>query len=413
MFGLDVNIFCPIVNAFLYGYLLYFYKKHYFDGTINHIAFTLAVWFLSAITTVIYVNQPTCYLGVGNAQLSSVFIAFGLFLLLVWPIFSLQSRNESNMQFDNNIILDYLCIFVAIISILPFFETLLHLFDGSTWRNMGTYHDDMLIKNTEAHLSYVSIRLVKIIKFLKYITPILFFYYINKNHKKENYLVVIGLIASMYYEGLADFCVGARYRFIQDTSLYIFLFLFLRNTIKIKLKGYVMKYAGILLGILVLGTITITIARFDSYSDEGTENSIIRYFGEGFSNLYTDMMYTHQHTYGAHIFRKFFKISPDMLSMIMGIRMHVFYTFMGDVIADFGIPVSIILFAILSTIVYRVICKKKQIGFGQLLLLVFYVSIFISGYMYIPYMGVYEGLIGLAVFSFLYPLFIAHYNQSA
>lgn len=117
------------------------------------------------------------------------------------------------------------------------------------------------------------------------------------------------------------------------------------------------------------------------------------------------MMYVKNHTYGLHMFRNMFGMTPDMLSMITGIRMFVFYTFIGDFICDFDILPSAVIFLLISTVFYMGVFKKVKLTFVGILFTTIYASVFATGFMYVPFMNVFNALYYFGGFVILYFIF--------
>ena len=178
----------------------------------------------------------------------------------------------------------------------------------------------------------------------------------------------------------------------------------MRKSISPQIKPLINRGLTILICILIFVFVIISITRFGASNKESLIESYCRYAGEGFNNLYSDMMYIDKHTYGLHTFRALFgdENTADYLTMYMGIRMFVYYTFMGDFIADFDLIGAMVIFLVVSFIVYRSIIKKENMGFGNLVALSVYSSVFTSGFMYTSLMNLGLGIKGLLGFVIIY-----------
>lgn len=400
----DSLVTYQILNAALFGLLFFWYYKRT-RKSFNQTTFILIVWFISSITGIFYVLSDSLYIGLGNPTYYCVFLVFGLYLLFLWPLLCLPQRKMENYTFDSSVLLYLLCIIVSLISILPFIENVIHLFNGETFHNMSKFHDEMSVRSTSRHLTWLSVRLTSVLAWFRYITPALFFNYISHGNRYKSKLITAGLVIALVNNSVNSFSVGARNIVIQEMSLLVFMFFFMRYTINTKIRNKIVKYSTVFGSVLLLGIIVITLGRFGSHSGESVGDSIFRYSGEGFNNLYTDMLNTDNHTYGLHIFRSLLGIEPDTLSFLMGIRMHVFYTFIGDFIADFSIEGTIIIFAVFSALIYFTCVRNHHMSFLSLCLLTIYADVLSSGYMYVPYMNYSEGLVSYVIFAVVYFVF--------
>lgn len=405
MFGLDIAHSCNLLNVFLFGFLLLLYQKKLNNEKFNQTTFVLVLWLISAICGFFYVGGDKFHVGVGNMEFESVVIVFLLFLIYIWPILFIRNTKDVSVGFNWNIFIKISCFVVAFSAYLPVFENCYHLFGANTFSKMGNFHDEMDVKDSYAHLSYLGVFFSKILLDCTYITPALFINYMHKANKHRNRFVTFGLILALINHSLASFSVGARYVVVQDLSLYIFLYLMVRQSLSQELSKKLVKYFLVFFGILISGVVLITVARFGESGGEGVFESLYRYLGEGFSNCYSDMMYVKNHTYGLHIFRNIFGMTPDALTMITGIRMFVYYTFMGDFICDFDIVPTIVIFTIVSLLVYRGIIRKNKLGFLGIMCLTIYVSVIASGFMYVPFMNVFNALYYFIGYMVLYILF--------
>ena len=404
-FGLDIQHSCLLLNVALFGLLLWYYQKYKTTSKFNQTTLILLLWLISAICGLFYLDSEKYYIGDGQIKYSSVFIVFALFLLYVWPILVKQDANKK-IVFKWNALLYLSSLLVAISAYLPFVENCYHLFVTNAFSKMGTFHDEMLNKDSYAHLSILGTFFSRILLNFSFITPALFANYMHKDNNKRNKFISIGLVLALMNHSLSSFSVGARYVVVQDFALYLFLYLIVRHSISHEVNKTLVKYFGAFFTVLALGVALITIVRFGTGgSSEGVSDSLFRYIGEGFNNCYTDMMYVKNHTYGLHMFRNMFGMTPEMLSMITGIRMFVFYTFIGDFICDFDILPSAFIFLLISTVFYFGVFKKVKLTFVGILFTTIYASVFATGFMYVPFMNVFNALYYFGGFVILYFIF--------
>lgn len=157
------------------------------------------------------------------------------------------------------------------------------------------------------------------------------------------------------------FNIGSRWVAIEDVFFLTYLFLLYRKIIPTQISRYIQIIFISIACILAIGIISITIGRFEDTNYELSE-WIYRYVGEGFANFCTDMWHTNHTANGMHIFRAFYDDAITKLNNLMGIRMYVFYTYIGDFFADWG-SIGCIMICLLLGIIGKKYFLIKYIRF--------------------------------------------------
>lgn len=359
-------------------------------GIISPATFIMGIWLFSSVSSILYYLSGNAYEGNGDYSIASVLTWLLLFTLFVTPLYFLNFFKE-DIPYYNNLIISVSTVGLALISFLPFLENLLNLFNGTTLYEMGSYHDELdhTVVTATSHLSPPARIMALLIGRFRYVIPVLFFNYINKNNPQKYPIIVIGLIFALFNPSIQSFSVGARNIVAQDLIFLIFMFLVFYRTFSEKTrKIFIVCFCGFT-AVAILGSVIITMYRFGDNADESALESVFRYTGEGFINFYTDMWYNDTLTWGKNIFRSTLDYDYYQLSQITHIPMHVYYTFIGDLICDFGLALTIIICLFVFLVMRHVIIQymKNRITPSGIITLVLYVTVMLSGFMYIPFMN--------------------------
>lgn len=375
--------------------------------------FVLFMWILSAIGSILYYASGNAYEGLGKYSILSALTLIILFGIYMYPLSNLNFFKEG-IPYYSNFVVTILTIILALIAYLPFIENIFHLFNGRTLYEMGSYHDELdhTVVTATSHLSAPGRIMAILLGRCRYIVPVLFFNYINKNNPKIRGVIVIGLICALFNPSIQSFSVGARNIVAQDFIFIIFMFLlFLKSFNKTIRKRFLICF-GAFAVIAIIGSVIITIFRFGDNEDESTMESIYRYVGEGYINFYTDMWYNDTLTWGKNIFRSQFDIGYYELSKLTHLRMHVYYTFIGDFLCDFGLPLTVLIIMFVSYKMKKIIndYMNNKICPSGITALVLYITVILSGFMYTPFMNTGIAVIYAFIFMFITAITPVHYR---
>lgn len=305
-------------------------------------------------------------------------------------------------------------VFIGIISLIPFFESLASVSAMSMVDMADNYHDNISESiDVRNHFSPIGRICNGIVTWFQYIIPMGFFYLIQK--KKKWYwclLVLMGALCPM----LTAMIRGGRGPLFQTLCIFLFNFLIFYRTFSLKTRKVITHI--VIIGVSAIATLLIFIT-FSRYNNEVNYviEQIFRYLGEGYINFAETGWYVTEHTEGHNMFNgtgyTFFKnIFPifeardyEHLSQILHIRMYVYYTVMGDAFLDFGIIGGILFFLLLSFLIQRNTLKAGN--FSSLLLLNLYAKIGFNGIFCWAYMY----RLDFVVFTLLIYLIIRYFER--
>lgn len=399
---MDFSVY--LINILVLGIVFYWYQKKvkHFD----HNSLLISSWLLAAICGYLYSSLDEVYIGKGKIELVAVLFMITCIVVAIFPLTKLKTLSDNNYVYKNNSIILILTYFVAIIGVEPFLEPVIHIATSNVISDMGDYHDNRVFMGLTqiSHFTKLGVILHRWSGYYNIVAGVLFFNYFNKNNKKINKLLLVCLLCSFSEPTITSFAFGSRWAAFQFIFLFAFLFLVFSPSLNTKIKKKITLYASISGVLIIAGFMLISITRFGDNADETFLESIYRYAGEGFNNTYTDMWYINNHTWGAHIFRNVVGINAIQLSVITGIRMHVYYTFVGDLICDYTKEGAAIIILFFSTLLYK-FTSKKYLKVEDMLLITLYAYTILTGYTYIPFMNTAPCILGTFVTYFIIKIF--------
>lgn len=352
--------------------------------------YVVLVWIIVILAGFLYRNSSIYYEGKHSMTLFPYLFLAICFLIYIRPLFEVNIRKLLNMQASY-----YFCLFLnicAFIAVLPFFENIVHTIQTS--QNVSVFADlyaskDEINFDGRNHLSFIGSKLNSITLILQNISPLLFIYYIT--WKRINKFTAIGLLLCALNPIVFMFALGSRGVAVIILLWSIALFLLLKGHIPYNRKK-IMSTTFVILGAFIGGIIAlITISRFSESEFEISE-WIVRYIGESTIGYNEEVFYTKNYTYGENSFSFFRYIlelnkSPErnipFLERLTGCRMFVFYTFVGDLVIDFGPIITIVFLLILSIYMSNLIRRNSTpTKLSTLIILGLYIKMGIIGYMF-------------------------------
>lgn len=211
--------------------------------------------------------------------------------------------------------------------------------------------------------------------------------------------IKIGLLISSVFMMISGYADGGRAQLIWwCITFLIYFFLFLPHMKpRQRIIGFILI---IFIGSLaVIGTLSITLSRFDSSAQGYALNSIIGYAGQPLNNfcailpyadtfhIYLDRIFpltnlflNHQ-TYNLHDYY-------DFLSQHYPLQMNVFFTIFGSLLIDVGWGGLLIYLILCIILFYSTIYSKKYIlDMSQSSILAVYICIPVRGFFDYPFFG--------------------------
>lgn len=403
------------VNLSLYiGLLLYSIKKKWNKSSV----FIIFLWLVSAFIGIFYCKMPIPLYKTGGFEIELLPFLY-LFVCLIiglLPIKNIQPQKFVIANTNNEFIATLIKI-LAITSITPFIEVIIHL--GITIANgqffvMAEKYDDIALGDVEIlHLTWMNERLLHLQMLFRYISPVLFFYSLvhSKQFKK---VYIIGIFLSSILSPVYSISSGARTGLIFIStyliSLYFIIEANLNGDIKVRLKHYAIV-AGSILGVLIMA---LTVGRFvlgDKFAgQDGTALEFIaQYTAEPMYNFNNSMWHEPYKTDGYYTFPQLFSdlgIDDNALEVSKGLYTHTkytktwyFFTYIGNFFMDYGALMTIFILGFLS-LYFCIMMRNRNISFSTFLLFSTYLYMIVNGLFYFPYMAGMDGLyvtIGLAL----------------
>ena len=263
-------------------------------------------------------------------------------------------------------------------------------------------------------ISYIGTRILVLLTCIKLITPILFFY-VYQNLEASKYLK-IGLFIASITPAVNNLCNGGRVQMVFITLYYIALYLMLRKTLCEKSRQILKKislYLFILIGVIL---VSMTIGRFvlgGKFAGGSALDFIFQYTSEGMFNFDNSLYYVKTNTDGlATSWRIMYNLGltdilpknyVDYVTGRLGIPGWWFYTYIGDLFADFGF-IGTLLWISLFAFIFSLIRMHKQTNIADLFLYSIYLHIVVNGLFYYPHKisfePIYAGIIFFLLFKY-------------
>jgi oligosaccharide repeat unit polymerase len=377
------------------------YLRTWNTKSIDHISLIFLIWLIASFCGFLYSNSNILYQGKGSINIESIVYMLLMFHITMHPIQKSCILTSQNYITENSSIIVWAMYILAVCSFLPFLENILHLGSGNTIFTLSDNYGAQELTasfDARAHMSWLGARLNSVTLLCKYITPILLMNYLSCLKKKKKW-VIIGLIMGIFNPAIYMFNMGSRWVAIEDILFFIFLYLLYKKIIPSQISRYI-QFIFISIGcILTIGIISITIGRFEN-TDYSLNEWLYRYIGEGFANFSTDMWYVNHTSNGMHIFRTFYDNAITKLNDLMGIRMYVFYTYIGDFFADWG-TIGCFLICLILGMIGKKIFSFNTYKIYNVFVCSMYCKIFLTGFMYLPYINTLPALTIASIFFFL------------
>lgn len=256
-----------------------------------------------------------------------------------------------------------LSVFIILLNIEPFLENLLLL--SSSNSDYSELYEDM--REGELNIySSVGKKLMSWAHLFRIITPVLFFYFVQKNSR--NRLVLFGLGLCIINQFLYWINIGARGGILSQFFILTLCFLLFYRMLPSNIINYIKKYGllSIIVGLIFFAGITVS--RYESGNSNKTiVGWLLLYSSEGPIRFNTEM-WDGQHNTKGDVNLNYFKNMLGMKTYITyedrdeyylaknGRRIEVFYTYIGDFVSDFdyigGFLICLCLFVI-TTFLFR------------------------------------------------------------
>jgi len=384
--------------------LIYWFKKKTFD-----LGFLiLTVWTISSFFSVY------CFIEQNVTIRYSVELAPLLFLYLSLiysfsPILKLKDNTILKLS-GNKRFIYILSLFVIGISIIPFFENLIHLlknYSSSNFNeNIVQINDLRRVGSVLSWMSSVG-RICNNISIILFIlSPLLLFYWIPR--KNVSIIFKLLLLLPILQNLLYGFNSSSRAYLNGVIIIVMVAFILLRKTLPNKLARNVIKTGMIVGTLFIISFIYITVVRFnlsmkDTHADFTMLDFISIYAGES-AIRFNDMWNSHALMNGDNTlpFFKYILGFDSLTSNIQiyeywekqtGISGNLFYTFVGDFVGDFGPFGSLIIITLFIIPLFRCYPKNGIISLYKIYYILIWSYICLFGFTYYPFKTWFGGLI--------------------
>lgn len=356
-------LYYNIILFLIILFLLFLIKAHALSK------FSLSLWIFSGINTIIY--STVLLGGFVNFNIWPVLFLDICILIYIYPLTRIRilKLNISSYTVKN---IEYLMLLLGIMSILPFIEHLIYMFNTFSVASnsiVDMYEDKMDGKsNIITWLDPLAFFFYGIIGNFRYIMVFLLFILFCKKRKIENWKLLLYCIAVLN-PIIGSINTSGRGAFFFFLITLVILYLLMRESFIIKISRTLKLAFVSIIVLFASAVILITILRNDGAEYDAWIWSSL-YFGEGQVNFFQDMWNIRTYTQGDNSFsyfkyilgldtfkdyldrREFWNISKTGVDPVR------FYTFIGDWFSDIGYYTILLIF-ILSIWIYYIIKRKK------------------------------------------------------
>lgn len=342
---------------------------------------------------------------------------FVVVLILIFPIYRFRDGNIVTLVLPQRNWFLLFSYFVAIISLFGYVTRLPETFNQTIevfkYNAFGElYQTQRILGGAKSGLSTSNIPLV-LANSMSEVVPFLFMSLITV---EKHLFLKFSLATCILFAQWNWVATAGRNGLIFFSIVSIGLIILFWNVLSAKVKSIVLSSLVSFYAIVSVIIIIITISRFQTREDTNPIDSILIYAGQPMLNFCEHIYNANTFTYGDMNFpivRAIFGLdySPS-LSMRnfnweskLGVPLGVFYTFIGDIMLDFGVVVSVLLFISIS--IFSVINTRRGARPVMLheMFLIYLLFLFLSqGIFYFTYKTV-TGNLQLIFMSFSYLFF--------
>lgn len=376
MIDSEWSLVCLVINVFIWvvTFIIFQIKTKYFGvGSAIILLYTI----ISIFAIDLYCRSKYTY---GSLTLLPLIYLYGMIMIASSPILYLQRKKIEYIHPPNQKLLNIVCIAIILFSFVSLprtitlikenlFAIILDTTAGSDLYDQGSM---VLLSKSSSQFNIIAI----LGGICGNVALVFFMYYLTIENR--NKYIFWGLGISCIIGPIASVANGSRYMlavFIFNSS---FLFIFIRNFIKVKLRKKITR--GILISgiILLIPFATLTLSRNKGDSEKAIE-MVEDYLSQGFLNFNKyglDAGGTRQGDYTVVVFKYIAQLHPAMyysgrINKYWNMKLNEskFYTFVGDFTLDYGPILALLIFVILALGFRRIIRpKKKSISFQQYLI---------------------------------------------
>lgn len=378
---------CLIVYNFVIVtiFIIYGFKLKW---EINSTLYILFFLIFSGIISTLYWNASNGTIrNYANITLPPFLYLILCYFITLYPIMKYDLQKCSMyVSIGQKEIIDKFTVFIIIVSFEPFLENLFYLPTVlANSKHAANMYDMRLNGVTFEYLSFIGRKLNRISTSFELVYPILLFYNLSK--KKINSFLLIGLLMVILSFWMHELGLGGRSKLVQNILYVLVVYFLMKRYVNPDVNKKIVKYGLIVIGVGVAIIMIISLSRFASLEEEGTNVDSVwlwlgLYAGEGILNFNSLMWDVTKSTDGnsTFILIKTFLLGGDDITVAdhwnavakLGIPGNIFYTYVGSIYEDFNSIGTIVFILIFSyfTVQFTKI-KKGVITLPKIIILCF------------------------------------------
>lgn len=369
-----------IVCSFFLIMLLITYKHVKKNGIIKLGSLILITYTFSVFCSIYLIND-SLFTHFHDITIMPYIYWLIMFLIICQPLFIFDKLQINIVKYNINII-KIICIVGFLVSVIPFYEQLIHarefIISANLAEKIADTHDYRSDADIEVFLSPLGQALLHIVNGLFNIA-ILFIYPLIKE-KEKNKLVWLGLalvVLTANFQSLLYASRGKATDTIFKFTLFVCLFYPMMEK---KMKKNLIKIVGFIGGIIVVLFLIISLSRTSQYQEHNSQYSTVHHFahyiGEGTMLFNENLPHLKQHTNGDYCFyyvKMLGETEPKVLSResriyfenYLGIKMMVFYTFLGFFVIDIGWLGTFLFWSIIALLMCYFLRRSVKIQYSK------------------------------------------------
>lgn len=362
---------CILIYDFILLLLVFLYLKKT-GWVLNGTSYILLFLFLcSVVSTFYFLSVNGVIRNYENITMPPFLYMILCYMISIYPIYLFDSKKSKIIITAKQYrFIKVFSIFLIVISIEPLLENMYRLNDiiGDSSYAYKMYDD-----RTE-YLSFWGRKLHAISTYFNVLYPVLILLFL---HKKEHYLIVIGLLFVTLNYWLHELGLGGRSKMVQSILYSVAIYFLMRKYLVLEIDRKIRLYGGCVLLLGILFVLIISFSRYDSMASSTDVDSMWiwlgLYAGEGSLNFNSLMWDVTESTNGDNTFiflKDLFGLSnlssvEDIYksNLKLGVPENIFYTYIGSIYKDYNLFGTILFLVIFSTLV-SFILKSKQDGFS-------------------------------------------------
>lgn len=400
MLVLTINFF-----AYLIWFLRSFFKAHRKFTIYNVSVLWITIIAFMGLYSVANGQYGNIYWSNGVFYVKPYLYCFASFYLLLLPFRRWNKRVEiEQLSLLNNkkllLLFKLLFILYSLLASVSTIVLLRALASGHSLSDLYmTYHEEggsfLGYSNIESKINWLFTPFHDVFYWFVIVVSLL---HLSKN-RSHSFLCWSLIILTFGIDIINYMTRAARGEFLYLALKLILVMLVLWPYLSSYIKRRIVKYSAYFFAFFVLYTVAVSISRFDdSSSSEGSKNSIIRYFGEGFPNLSNQVWdKVLRHPMGTRMapFVAGSVIGNDVVSVadrqefweyFTGIPMLNFKTIYGDFYVEFGEYGAFIAIVVLF-LIFIPFFSKPMLKYYSLPIFGVYIDIIIMSPLYFSYSG--------------------------